>query len=134
MDSPTRTEIEQHIRTVAAISKLDPDLAVRQCAAESSFNPSAVSHCGAIGLFQLMPTTAQSLGVDPHDWKQNVAGWSDYMCQLRRQFGGDYSQMLASYNWGAGNVRRALIEHGNDWKQHLPAETRGYLKKILGGV
>ena len=78
-----------------------------------------------------MPATAKELGVDPHDWKQNVAGWADYMGELKRAFNGNYPQMLAAYNWGRGNVRRALIEHGAEWQSVLPAETKHYLEKIL---
>lgn len=78
-----------------------------------------------------MPATAAELGVDPHDWKQNVTGWADYMRNLQKRFAGNYPQMLAAYNWGMGNLRRVLIEHGAEWQSFLPAETKQYLEKIL---
>lgn len=129
---PDRAELEAYVRQVATAYHLDPNLAVLQCQAESSFNPAAVSHCGAVGLFQLMPNTAAQLGVDPHDWKENVIGWADYMAQLQRLFNGNYDQMLAAYNWGMGHVRLALTERGANWKSALPKETADYLQRILG--
>lgn len=129
---PTTDEIVAFVRNQATVSGLDPDLAVKQCFAESSYNPAAKSPCGALGLFQIMPATAQQLNIDPLDWKQNVIGWSDYMQQLKRMFGGAYPQMLAAYNAGMGTVRRLLIQWGPDWRNHLPAETAGYLNKIIG--
>lgn len=129
--TPTQAEIEEYVRNVASIHGLNPELAVRQCAAESSFNPRAQSKCGAIGLFQFEPPTAKQLGIDPWNWKENVDGWAEYMSWLRHIFNGNEAQMLAAYNWGIGHVRRALLEHSEGWQAFLPAETAGYLKKIL---
>lgn len=74
---------------------------------ESGFNPSAVSSKGALGLSQLMPSTAAALGVtDPMDPEQNLRAGARYFAQMMRQFG-DVRLALAAYNAGPGKVRRA---------------------------
>jgi soluble lytic murein transglycosylase-like protein len=130
---PTREEVEALIRQLAPGQKLDAEAAIRQCAAESSFDQDARSTCGAIGLMQLMPATAVSLKVDPHDWEQNLAGGLKYMGLLQHQYG-SYPKALAAYNWGPGHMNRLLEEHPADWRAHLPAETAHYLNRILGEV
>jgi hypothetical protein len=74
---------------------------------ESNFKPDAVSKAGAYGLAQLMPGTAEGLGVDPRDWKQNLDGGARYLAQQYKAFGGDLSLALAGYNAGPGAVRKA---------------------------
>jgi hypothetical protein len=76
-------------------------------AAESSGNPSAVSSAGAIGLFQLMPATAASLGVDPTDPTQNIEGGLTYLQSLYNQFG-NWTQALEAYNQGPTSLQNAL--------------------------
>jgi hypothetical protein len=70
---------------------------------ESSWNPQAISSAGAIGLTQLMPGTAAGIGVDPHDPLQNVAGGAKYLSTQYTKFG-NWSDALAAYNGGPGNV------------------------------
>ena len=74
--------------------------------AESGYNPKAISKRGAKGLMQLMPVTAQSLGVkdifNPH---QNIAGGVQYFKQMVNRFNGDVKLALAAYNAGSRNVR-----------------------------
>jgi soluble lytic murein transglycosylase-like protein len=65
------------------------------------------SKAGALGLMQLEPATAAQLGVDPNDAQQNVAGGTKYLLQLFQKYG-DWFNALAAYNWGPGNVDRAL--------------------------
>lgn len=104
---------------------IDPDLFVRQIAAESNFNPAAKSPAGAIGLGQLMPATAKELGVDPTDPVQNLDGAARYMKQQLQRFG-DPALALAAYNAGPSRVAKA---------QGIPniQETQNYVSKILGG-
>lgn len=99
-------------------------IALSVAQAESSMNPSAVSSAGAIGLFQLMPATAAGLGVNPYDPIQNIDGGVRYLSQLYSRFG-DWTQALAAYNFGPGNVGS-----GKDW----PSETVNYVKKVLSGA
>lgn len=71
---------------------------------ESGYNPQAVSSQGAIGLGQLMPGTAYELGVDPHDWSQNLDGSARYLALMLAEFG-DARLALAAYNAGPEAVR-----------------------------
>jgi len=96
---------------------------------ESNFNQSAVSSAGAIGVMQLMPGTATSLGVDPYDARQNIMGGAKYIAGNLEQFKG-YSNGLelaiAAYNAGPG----AVIKYGYQIPPYK--ETQNYVKKVLG--
>lgn len=75
--------------------------------AESDFDTNAVSSCGAQGIMQLMPKTAQSLGVtDSFDAEQNIMGGAKYIKGLLDQYNGDTTLALAAYNAGSGNVAK----------------------------
>jgi soluble lytic murein transglycosylase-like protein len=73
-------------------------------AAESGFQADIVSPKGAIGLMQLMPQTAQDLGVDPHDPAQNVDAGVHYLRDLLLKYDGGLFRALAAYNAGPGAV------------------------------
>ncbi len=104
---------------------LDPLLIESMIRQESGFRPDAVSPVGAQGLMQLMPETAQLVGVsDAFDPKQNVAGGSQYMAWQVQDFGGDLSLALAAYNAGPAAVRR--------WGGIPPyGETNNYVRGVL---
>ncbi|MFQ1701892.1 lytic transglycosylase domain-containing protein [Loktanella agnita] len=72
---------------------------------ESAYNPNARSHVGAIGLGQLMPGTADDLGVDPYDWRANLDGSARYLAAQLATFG-DARFALAAYNAGPDAVRQ----------------------------
>lgn len=123
----TTADLQALIRTEAAARGVDPALALAVANQESAYNQAAVSPAGAIGVFQLMPKTAASLGVDPYDVSQNVAGGVAYLAQLSAQYGGDVSLTLAAYNAGPGNVSK----YGG-----VPPypETQNYVARILAAL
>lgn len=100
------------------------NLFLRLVQQESGFNPNARSHKGAIGLAQLMPGTARTLRVDPHDPKQNLEGGARYLRQMYKKFG-NWRLALAAYNAGPG-----AVEKYNGVPPYR--ETKNYVRKILG--
>lgn len=93
------------IHEVAGQYDVDPSLIKAIIWAESSFNPSAVSKRGAVGLMQLMPATARSLGIkDIRDPESNIDCGVRYFKQLMVQFNGDARLALAAYNAGSNRV------------------------------
>jgi soluble lytic murein transglycosylase-like protein len=112
--------IEEHA-TAKAVS---PALVRAVIQAESAFNPRARSHKGAMGLMQLMPSTAAELGVlDPYDPIENIRAGVTYLKQLLVKYGENESLALAAYNAGPAAVAR----YGT-----IPPykETRNYVEKI----
>lgn len=92
---------------------------------ESGFNPDVVSSAGAMGLMQLMPKTARSMGVaDPFDARQNVFGGARYLRILANRFKGDLILTVAAYNAGEGAV---------DKYEGIPPykETQRYVRRVL---
>ena len=123
--SVSRNEINNLISKYADKNGLDEDFVKAVINQESGFNPNATSHCGAMGLMQLMPATAQGLGVtNAYDAEQNIEGGTKYLKGLMDRFGNDKSLALAAYNAGPNAVKK----YGG-----IPpyAETQNYVKKVL---
>lgn len=93
--------------------------------AESAFNPRARSSAGAIGLMQLMPSTARELGVNPLVPEQNIDGGVRYFARMLEMFGG-VELALVAYNAGPGFARR----HARG-EAALYGETRAYVRQVL---
>lgn len=118
-------ELEDWVTLHAGRQNLDVNLVLSVIAAESSFDPRAQSHKGAIGLMQLMPDTARELGIDdPWDPEANIRGGTRYLRQMLDRFGQDLELALAAYNAGPGAVER----NGG-----IPPyrETRSYIERVL---
>ena len=119
-----REKIEDMIREVSARYRVDPALVRAVIETESHWNSSAVSRKGAQGLMQLVPGTAQELGVhNAFDPKQNLDGGVRYLRTLLERYNGDLDRALAAYNAGPHAVDRA---------GGVPQfrETRDYVHKV----
>lgn len=102
-----KENIEQLIDRNARANGLDPKLVRAMVQVESGYNQEALSDKGAMGLMQLMPATAELMGVsDPYDPVQNLRGGTAYMKQLMRRFAGRLELALAGYNAGPDTVER----------------------------
>lgn len=100
-------------------------MAIAMMIRESGGNKDAISPVGAIGLMQLMPDTAEGLGVDPYNWVENIAGGLKYIDQLAQEFGWDIDKIIAGYNAGP----QAVKEYGG-----VPpyAETQEHVRIVSG--
>jgi len=117
-------DIDAAIDMAAARHNVDPNLVRAVVKVESNFNPNAVSRKGAMGLMQLMPSTARQLKVrNPFDPEQNVDAGVRHLKQLLESYGGDVKLTLAAYNAGSGAVARSA---------GVPrfAETQNYVRRI----
>ena len=124
---PDRDEqkYDAHIAEACTLYRIPEALVRAIVAAESNFDPQAVSARGAKGLMQLMPETASAMFVaDVFDPKQNILGGVRYLRILANMFDGDMVQIVAAYNAGPEAVRRA---------RGIPliAETQEYVKRVL---
>src|ERR1700730_2069749 len=119
-----RDGVEKLVREAADRHRVDPALIRAVIQTESNWNPIALSHKGAGGLMQLIPTTARRFGVnDVFNPQQNIDGGVHYLKTLLQRYNGNLDMALAAYNAGEGAVDRA---HG------IPAfrETRSYVQKV----
>lgn len=114
-----------HDEILAAEQKfrLPENLLARVLWTESRFNPQAISPVGAKGIAQFMDETAQEYDVDPFDASASIVAAARYLRWLRRQVD-NWSEALAAYNWGIGNIERRGIEAA-------PAETVAYYQAII---
>ncbi len=105
--------------------EIDPSLLRAVIKTESNGNPYAVSRKGAMGLMQLMPSTANDLAVrNPFDPEENIEGGTKYLKYLIEKFGGDLTLALAAYNAGPKLVEK---------RGTVPeiSETKQYVRKVL---
>ena len=119
--APFRNEIAE----AASAAGIEPILVEAVIAAESAFDPNALSNKGAQGLMQLMPATAERFDVsDVWDPRENIRGGAAYLGELDGFFNGDLRRVLAAYNAGEG----AVMEHGG-----VPPyeETRTFVQRVL---
>jgi hypothetical protein len=122
----TQQDIDGAIDAAAERHHVDPSLVRSVVKVESNFNPNAVSRKGAMGLMQLMPSTARSLNVvNPFDPEQNVDAGVRHLRKLLDSYGGNVRLSLAAYNAGSGAVARSAgVPHFK--------ETQDYVRRITG--
>ena len=119
------------VQQTAAQYGVSPQLALAVAQEESGLNQNAVSPAGAIGVMQLMPATAASIGVNPYDLADNIKGGILYLRDQLNHFG-DVAMAVAAYNWGPSAVAQAVARYGAAWLGYAPAETQAYVAKIAG--
>ena len=111
---------------------------------ESAFQPFAYSPMGAAGLWQFIPATGNTYGLKQNWWYdgrrdvvESTRAALDYLSKLSRDFDGDWLLAIAAYNWGEGNVKRAVSRNRargkptDVWSLKLPRETRAYVPRLL---
>ena len=115
---------EGMIEAAARRYGVESDLVKAIATAESNMNQSARSYVGAIGVMQLMPETAESLGVDPYNEKENIEGGAHYIRQMLDKFNGNVKNAIAAYNAGPGAVQK----YGG-----IPpySETQNYVGRVM---
>lgn len=115
------------IQWIAAKAGVHPAFVNAVIEQESGFNPSARSSAGAIGLMQIMPGTARSLGINPNDPMQNLWGGIWYLSNLLRAYSGNPALALAAYNAGPGNVAKyGGIPPFRETQAYVPSVLRRY--------
>ncbi len=124
--------VQDQITRAANSAGVPSWLALAIAQQESDFDQNAVGSSGEIGVFQLLPSTAAQLGVDPHDLTQNIAGGVAYIGQMLRAFGGDVQKAAAAFNCGPTCVANAVAAGGATWGTHIPASTQSYVASVTG--
>lgn len=120
-----KTPFQKLIRDAAARYNLDPTLIHSVIAIESNFDPKAVSRKNARGLMQLMPRTAELMGVkDSFDPGQNIDGGAHYLSDMLKKYGNNVTLALAAYNAGPDSVDK----YGRRVPPYL--ETMKYVQRI----
>ena len=119
-------DVDSAINEMAEKYNLDPALLAAIAEQESGFNQSAQSEAGAMGIMQLMPGTAEGLGVDPSDLRGNLEGGAKYLRQMLDKYDGDVEKALAAYNAGPGS-----LDSVNGDISQLSGETQKYVPSVM---
>jgi soluble lytic murein transglycosylase-like protein len=118
-----KNDYDAVIKKASDIYNVNPDLIRSVIEAESNFNSNCTSSKGAMGLMQLMPETANDLGVrNAYDPEENIMAGTLYLKGLLDRYQGNVRLALAAYNWGMGNVEK--------YPGKMPLETRNYVERV----
>jgi soluble lytic murein transglycosylase-like protein len=104
--APKSSDPKTLVNEAAARNSLPPAFVASVAKAESAMKQNAVSPKGAIGVMQLMPSTAKALNADPHDTEQNIDAGTRLLKELLIKYDGDVVKALAAYNAGPGAVAK----------------------------
>jgi soluble lytic murein transglycosylase-like protein len=121
------------IVSAAQSAGVNPQLALALAQQESGYNQSKIGAAGEVGVFQLLPSTAADLGVNPYDLNQNIRGGIVYLKKQLDRFNGNVAMALAAYNAGPSRVEQAVAS-GANWISKIPASTQAYIGKIAGNA
>ena len=115
---------------------LPPKLLARLLYQESRYRPDiingeTVSSAGAVGIAQIVPKWHP--GVDPYNPQDSIYYAAGYLRKLFDKFG-SWRRALAAYNWGPGNLTKAIDRAGDNWISEAPKETRDYVTQITNDV
>lgn len=118
-----KTKYDEYFKEAAKKYDISESLLKAIAKAESDFDPNCLSSAGAMGVMQLMPETANGLGVDdPYDPRQNIIGGAKCIAQKLKEFNGNVKLALAAYNAGSGAVKR----NGG-----IPSYCNTYVNRVL---
>jgi len=98
-------QIKEYIVKCAVEMGVEPEIVLAIAKKESGFSQSRRSPMGAVGVFQLMPSTAKRMGYNPYNYRDNIKGGIAYYKKMRSMFNSD-ALALAAYNAGPGNVKK----------------------------
>lgn len=122
-DAMKKTKYDSIFKEAAKKYGVSESLLKAVAKTESDFNPNDVSSAGAVGVMQLMPSTAKELGVkDPYDAEQNIMGGAKLIAAHLKKFNGDVKLALAAYNAGSGAVKK----YGG-----VPSFCKTYVNRVL---
>ena len=118
----TTEEVKQNIINQAKLMGVEPAVVLSIAKTESGFNQSAISKGGHIGVFQLSPATAKSLGYNPYNLDENIKAGITYYKKMYDSFG-SRELAIAGYNAGSYAIKKANYK--------IPAKNQKYVSKVM---
>ena len=115
-------EVKKAITKHSIAMGVDPAIMLSIAKAESGFRQEARGGGGAVGVFQLMPSTARKMGINPYNLEENIKGGIVYYKNLYNMFG-SMELAVAAYNAGPGAIKSA--------NYNIPHCSRGFVSKIM---
>ena len=118
----TTEQVKQVIKTQSAAMGVDPAIMLSIAKAESGFRQEAIGGGGAVGVFQLMPSTARRMGINPYNLEENIKGGIVYYKNMYKMFG-SMELAVAAYNTGPEAIKYANYK--------VPTRAQGFVRRIM---